>query len=72
MLQIRSEIRSVVANVRQEQVVSHLVAQGELGRLAIGDEADLRNEALRSRLIDHDDKEQQEDRRVQHKDEQRL
>ena len=51
--QIRSEIRSAVANVRQEQVVSHLVGQGELGRLAIGDEAEVARGGLHEGLVDH-------------------
>ena len=51
--QIRSEIRSAVANVRQEQVVMHLVGQGELGRLAIGDEAEVARGGMIEGLVDH-------------------
>ena len=39
--------------MRQEQVVSHIVGQGELGRLAIGDEAEVARGGLREGLVDH-------------------
>ena len=63
--QIRSEIRSAVANVRQEQVVMHLVGQGELGRLAIGDEAEVARGGLREGLVDHHSQKSEEHKQIE-------